>query len=193
MSLWTCRCQDKITYTRDFLGKLWMIKVRHQSRWGEHQTTVMLIYLWKERGERLGRKNLQTQDSGLRKSRLMVFLSWWYPWECPTSGKKGQNHCHHQIQALGGISLSQGGLSIHGGYSSVKVTPCRWCSWTKIWAEEFHGHQSTSLCHTDPLLHRGSAPVFSDDSWSTCLSSGPLWSKHQDSSRGVVGRKTCEE
>lgn len=49
-----------------------MIKVRHPSRWGERETTVILIYLCKERGERLGRKNLQTQDSGLRKFSKLV-------------------------------------------------------------------------------------------------------------------------
>lgn len=66
-----------------------MIKVRHQSRWEEHQTTVMLIYLWKERGERLGRKNLQTQDSGLRKSRLMGVPELMVPMRMSHIRKKG--------------------------------------------------------------------------------------------------------
>lgn len=74
------------------------------------------------------------------------------------------------------------------GGPSVKITPCRWCSWTQIRAEESHGHQGTSLCHTDPLLRRGSAPVFSGTSWSTCPSSGPLWSKPQALGESLVER-----
>ena len=50
-----------------------MIKVRHQSRWGEPSDHSDGHIPVKEEGkERLSRKNLQTQDSGLRKpSRLM--------------------------------------------------------------------------------------------------------------------------
>lgn len=77
--------------------------------------------------------------------------------------KKGQKHCHYQIQALGGISLWQGGLSIHGGCSwwpssqdhslqmmLLDTDPSRRVPWPP----------RASLCHTDPLL-RGVQHPFS--------------------------------
>lgn len=143
--------------------------------------------------ERLGRKNLQTQDSGLRKSSKLVGVpELMVPLRMSHIRKRARNivtiRFRHWVGSACGKAVSAFMVAAAGG-PAVKITPCRWCSWTQIWAEEeSHSHQRTSLCHTDPLLRRGSAPVFSDTSRSICPSSGPLWSKHQAQGESLVER-----
>lgn len=75
------------------------------------------------------------------------------------------------------------------GGPAVKITPCRWCSWTQIRAEESHGHQRHP-CATQIHYSVGVQHLFSQTLPGLFVL--VLVSMKQASSRGVIGGKTCK-